>query len=38
MEEAQIREALNVHWHASAAGEVNGFSRLCDAVTGQTFE
>jgi hypothetical protein len=23
MEDEQIREALNAHWHASAAGDVN---------------
>jgi hypothetical protein len=23
MEEGQIREALNAHWHASAIGDVN---------------
>jgi len=30
MQEEQIREALNAHWHASAAGDVNAEHDIYD--------
>ena len=32
MQEEQIREALNAHWRASAAGDVNGRSMLVQSA------